>query len=453
VLKSVIGVTGPPLGLAYLASTARMQGDEVKIIDSLALDYTFGDIKREIKKFNPDFVGITAATSMIPDAYSVAAIAKQYNNAIKVAIGGSHVTYVPELTLRESPNIDYVIIGEGEVIFSNLLRYLKGKIGIREVKGLAYRNGNEIRINSSESLIKEVDSIPLPSLDLLPMERYTADGTKFGTIMTSRGCPYNCIFCSSSLQFGKIWRGHSAERVLMELKRMIEDYNIHEIEFLDDTFTLNIKRAIEISQMIKKERMDIRWSASARVNLFNEEVANAMRVGGAHTVYFGIESGNQKTLDFIEKGTRVEQSIVAVEKGNRAGLNTMGSFIIGFPYDTEEEVKSTISFAKKVKVKIAQFTIATPYPGTKLWNLARSKNLIRTMDWRKYTTLSPVMRLMNFTDESILKWLGRAYLNFYLRPAYLLNDLIKNHGFIFKRIISYYSKAMFSLQAKKTVFS
>ena len=442
VIKSVIGVTGPPLGLAYLASIARSQGDDVRIIDSIAMDYTFEDITGQIKKFDPDLVGLTSTTSMIPDAYKVAELAKEYNKEVKTVIGGPHVTFTQEETLMESPHMDFTVAGEGETSFSNLLLHLKGKKEIKEVKGISYRDSEKIIVTPPEQLIKDVDSIPLPAINLLPMEKYKAGTKRFGTLMTSRGCPYNCIFCSSSLQFGKIWRGHSTERVMTELRRLVFDYGIHEIEFLDDTFTLNMKRAIEIARNIKAENLDIKWSGSARVNLFNEEIAKAMKDSGAHTIYFGIESGNQNTLDFIGKGIKLQQAVDSVRKGNEAGLHTLGSFIIGFPDDTVYEVKNTIKFSKKVKVKIAQFTIATPYPGTRLWQLAKSQNLIKTTNWRKYTTLNPVMSLKNFSDKQILGWLGRAYAYFYLRPTYLLNDLLRDHGFIFKRIIPYYSKAM-----------
>jgi radical SAM superfamily enzyme YgiQ (UPF0313 family) len=442
VIKSVIGVTGPPLGLAYLASIARDQGDDVRIIDSLAMDYTFEDVKSQIKKFDPDLIGLTSTTSMIPDAYKVAEISKKYNQEVKVAIGGPHVTFTQDTTLKESPYIDFTVAGEGETIFSNLLLNLKGKKEIREIRGLSYRDSDKIVVTPREQLIRDVDTIPLPAIDLLPMNKYMAGTKRFGTLMTSRGCPYNCIFCSSSLQFGKIWRGHSTERVMIELRRLVYDYGIHEIEFLDDTFTLNMKRAVEIAKKIKAEKLDIKWSGSARVNLFNDEIARAMKDSGAHTIYFGIESGNQKTLDFIGKGIKLQQAIDSVKKGNAAGLHTLGSFIIGFPDDTVEDVRNTIKFSKKVKVKIAQFTIATPYPGTRLWELAKSNNLIRTTDWRKYTTLNPVMKLKNFSDKKILGWLGKSYAYFYLRPAYLLNDLLRDHGFIFKRILPYYSKAM-----------
>ena len=442
VIKSVIGVTGPPLGLAYLASIARDQGEEVRIIDSIAMDYTFSNVKDQIQKFDPDLIGLTSTTSMIPDAYRVAEIAKNYNEEVKIAIGGPHVTFTQETTLRESPNVDFTIAGEGETVFSNLLLYMKLKDDIREIKGLSYRSSDRIVVTPPEQLIRDVDTIPLPAIDLLPMDKYRAGTKRFGTLMTSRGCPYNCIFCSSSLQFGKIWRGHSTERVMTELSRLVYDYGIHEIEFLDDTFTLNMKRAVEIANRIKAEKLDIKWSGSARVNLFNDEIAKAMKDSGAHTIYFGIESGNQKTLDFIGKGIKLQQAIDSVKKGNAAGLHTLGSFIIGFPDDTIEDVRNTVKFSKKVKVKIAQFTIATPYPGTRLWELAKSNDLIRTMDWRKYTTLNPVMKLKYFSDKKILGWLGKAYAYFYLRPTYLLNDLLRDHGFIFKRIIPYYSKAM-----------
>ena len=442
VIKSVIGVTGPPLGLTYLASIARSQGDDVRIIDSIAMDYTFEDITGQIKKFDPDLVGLTSTTSMIPDAYKVAELAKEYNKEVKTVIGGPHVTFTQEETLMESPHMDFTVAGEGETSFSNLLLHLKGKKEIKEVKGISYRDSEKIIVTPPEQLIKDVDSIPLPAIDLLPMEKYKAGTKRFGTLMTSRGCPYNCIFCSSSLQFGKVWRGHSTERVMTELRRLVFDYGIHEIEFLDDTFTLNMKRAVEIARNIKAENLDIKWSGSARVNLFNEEIAKAMKDSGAHTIYFGIESGNQNTLDFIGKGIKLQQAVDSVRKGNEAGLHTLGSFIIGFPDDTVYEVKNTIKFSKKVKVKIAQFTIATPYPGTRLWQLAKSQNLIKTTNWRKYTTLNPVMSLKNFSDKQILGWLGKAYAYFYLRPTYLLNDLLRDHGFIFKRIIPYYSKAM-----------
>ncbi len=441
-IKSVIGTTGPPLGLAYLASIAREKGFDARIVDSLAENLTYSDVEKIIKQYSPDIIGITSTTSMIPDAYAVAKMAKNISKDIVTIIGGPHVTFVPELTLQESPEIDYVVKGEGEIAFSGILDVLTKKKEKRDVLGIAYRKENGIMNNPPQPLIKDVDIIPEPSWDLLPMEKYEIDNVQFGTIMTSRGCPYNCIFCSSSLQFGKQWRGHSVERVIDELKTLRYKYNKREIEFLDDTFTLNMKRALELTERIYKEGIDIRWSGSARVNLFNEEIAKNMKKAGAHTVYFGIESGSQATLDFIGKNITLEMAKSSVAKANKAGLHTLGSFIIGFPDDTVKDVKTTIKFSKNVGVTVAQFTIATPYPGTRLWDYVTERKLLLTMNWRKFTTLSPVIKLKNFTSDQILKWLSWAYISFYIRPLYLIRDLAKTHGFVFKRLIPYAKRAM-----------
>jgi len=380
-VKAVVGTTGPPLGLAYLASMVRDEHD-VRIVDSLAEDYNYGDVKRIIKKYDPDVVGITSTTSMIPDAYAIAKIAKRCNENVKIVMGGPHVTFLPERTFQECPYIDFIVRGEGELTFRELIDSLERDRDPSNILGLSINLRDKVKNNPPRPLIKDIDTIPMPSYDLLPMEKYQANGVRFGTVMTSRGCPFNCAFCSSSLQFGKRWRGHSDSRVIEELKHLHEKYRIREIEFLDDTFTLNKHRAIRIARRIVKEGLDISWSASSRVDTFTEEVAEAMKKSGCHTIYFGIESGSRKTLNFIGKGITPEQSISAVKKAKRHKLRALGSFVIGFPEETKEDIKKTIKFSKKVGVDFAQFTIATPYPGTRLWKYASAKKLILTFDWR-----------------------------------------------------------------------
>ena len=433
-VKAVVGTTGPPLGLAYLASMVRDEHD-VRIVDSLAEDYNYGDVERIIKKYVPDVVGITSTTSMIPDAYAIAKIAKRYNENVKIVMGGPHVTFLPERTFQECPYIDFIVRGEGELTFRELINSLERDGDPSNILGLSINLRGKVKNNPPRPLIKDIDTIPMPSYDLLPMEKYQANGVRFGTVMTSRGCPFNCAFCSSSLQFGKRWRGHSDSRVIEELKHLHEKYRIREIEFLDDTFTLNKHRAIRIARRIVKEGLDISWSASSRVDTFTEEVAEAMKKSGCHTIYFGIESGSRKTLNFIGKGITPEQSISAVKKAKRHKLRALGSFVIGFPEETKEDIKKTIKFSKKVGVDFAQFTIATPYPGTRLWKYASAKKLILTFDWRKYTTLDPVMKLKNFTSQQITKLLQKAYVSFYLRPSFLIKDLISRKGFILRRAI------------------
>lgn len=432
-IKHIIGVTGPPAGLAYIASMVRDE-HEVKIVDSLSEDFTFDDIRKIIKEFDPRVVGITATTSMIPDAYRVAKIAKEVNKDIFTVIGGPHVTFLPDRTMKECKYIDFVVRGEGENTFKELIDAIEKGRGFKDIKGLSYKK-NKVINNPPRELIKNIDEIPIPSYDLLPMKKYKVDRTEFGTVMTSRGCPFQCIFCSSSLQFGKIWRAHSPERVIEELSILTGDYGIREIEFLDDTFTLSNKRAIEISKAIRKEKLDISWSASSRVNTFSREVGREIRKAGCHTLYFGIESGTQKILNFIGKGITLDQSRRAVKDAKNVGLKAFGSFIIGFPDETREEVKKTMKFSRRVGVNYAQFTVATPYPGTRLWYLALREKLLTTMNWRNFTTLTPVLKLKYFTQSQISRLLMIAYARFYIRPKILIRDILEDKGFIIKRLL------------------
>jgi len=436
VVKQVIGTAAPPLGLAYLASITRELGCDVKIIDSLAEDLTLRDIKAKITKFYPDVVGVTATTSMIYDAYDVAAVAKEVNPNAMVVIGGPHATFMASEILQECKHIDVVVRGEGELTFRELLmKLMKNDWDFRDVLGITYRVNDKVRENPPRPLIQNLDYVPLPAYDLLPMDRYRIGKLKFGAIITSRGCPYTCVFCSSSLQFGKKWRGHSVDRVLDELRILRYEYGRQEIEFLDDTFTLNKKRVLAIAEKIIEEGLDITWSASSRVNTFSREVGSAMNRAGAHTIYFGIESGSERTLEFIDKRITKEQAMDAAKAAKESGLRALGSFIIGFPYETEEDIRATIKFSNKVGVDLAQFTIATPYPGTKLWDLAIKENLLLTRNWRKFTTVDVVMKNLYLTPEKIKKLFLWAYLNFYLNPKRALEDLIKNKGFILRRAV------------------
>ena len=328
-----------------------------------------------------------------------------------------------------------MVRGEGEYTFKELIKTIEKGKGFEKVRGLSFKRNKKTINNPARELIKNVDEIPMPAYDLLPMEYYKADGVNFGTVVTSRGCPFNCIFCSSSLQFGKKWRGHSADRVIKELFTLRNEYGRREIEFLDDTFTLMKPRVLEITKRIKQEKLDISWVASSRVDTFSKKIAEAMKKAGAHTIYFGIESGTQKILDFIGKRITPEQSARSVKTAKKAGLHTFGSFIIGFPQENKRDIKKTLSFSRKVGVDFAQFTIATPYPGTRLWYMALKQKLLTTMDWRRFTTLDPVLKLKNFTCSQITKILELAYVKFYLRPKVLIRDIIQEKGFILRRAV------------------
>jgi len=435
IVKEVVGAAGPPLGLAYLAAVARDIGWDVRIIDGLAEEPSMDAIAREVRRLSPEVVGLTATTATILDAYEVARVVKENSPETLVVIGGPHATFMADEILRECPYIDLVVRGEGEETLGEILKRVERGRGFSDVAGITYREGGVIRENPPRPLISDLDRLPIPAYDLLPMERYQVEGVRFSAIMTSRGCPYNCVFCSSSLQFGRRWRAHSVDRVLEELRLMVEEFKVREIEFLDDTFTLDSRRAVEIARGIVREGLDISWSASSRVNTFNREVGGEMRRAGAHTIYFGIESGSERTLEFIGKGISRRQAMDAVRAAKDVKLNALGSFVIGFPYETEEEVRETIRFANRVGVDLAQFTVATPYPGTRLWEIALRENLLLTRDWRRYTTLDVVMRNIYMTPQRLKSLLLWAYIAFYLHPKRVLKDLFARRGFILRRAV------------------
>jgi len=435
ILKDKLGITSIPIGLAYLASFIEKDNHEVRIIDSATLGYKMEDIKNRIEEFNPQLVGVTATTSSIYDAYNVAKLTKNLNSKIKVVVGGPHVTFTAKQTLEECPFIDIVVRREGEETFRELVNNLESCPGntssLKKIKGITFRENGRIEEIEGRPFIKNLDEIPFPAYHLLPMDRYRLEGKRFASIMSSRGCPFSCIFCSSSALFGKVWRARSPENVIEEIKLLKNKYKVKEIEFLDDTFTLNNKRAGKIAELLTEENLGISWSCSSRVDTINESLIEKLKKAGCHTIYLGIESGSQKILNIISKGITLTQAEKTINLIKKVKINTFGSFIIGIPGETVKTIKKTIDFAKKLSPSFAQFTICTPYPGTKLFDVAKEKGWLLTKNWAKYTILDQVMRIPGAVSANLNKWLLRAYLSFYMRPRFIFEQLKRRDFFFF----------------------
>jgi radical SAM superfamily enzyme YgiQ (UPF0313 family) len=439
-VKSVVGVSSPPLGLAYIASVLR-QNHEVKIIDSNVLNYTISDVERELRSFNPDVVGITSVTPSIYEAYKVAETAKKVREDCKVVLGGPHATFMPRQTMEECEYIDIIVRGEGEETTSELIENIEKGAPLNEVKGITFREKNEIIDTEPRPFIKNIDDIPFPSRDLLPMHLYKFNGVKYTTMLTSRGCPFKCSFCSSSRLFGGYWRGRSPENVLEEMKIVYEEYGIRNIEFMDDTFTLNQERAEKICDEIIKQGWDISWGASSRVDTLSKKLVEKMKKAGCWIIFLGIESGSQKILDAIGKRITLEQVKKAVKILKDAGIQVLGSFIIGFVQDTKETIKETIKFAKSLNLNYAEFSILTPYPGTPIFDYAKKHGMLLTEDWSKYTAIEPIVKIEGVSEKEIKALFQKAYITFYLRPRIVM-EWLKNKQFSFmksgiKAVINY----------------
>jgi len=442
-VKKVLEVTSPPLGLAYIASMLEKSGEGVKIIDSLAENYTFDDIRKEIDIWGADVVGVTSTTPTFYDALKVAKIAKECNAT--TVLGGPHVTFTAKETLSNYPYVDFVVRGEGEFTMLELVESLKKREEPKSVLGLSYRSkSGVIKENPPRPPIMDLDALPIPAYHLLPMSKYTFQGLRFATMVTSRGCPFQCVFCSSSKICGKKWRGRSAKKVVDEMEFLIDKYKVNCIEFLDDTFTFDRKRVIKICEEIISRGIDVNWMCSSRVNLFNRELAFKISSAGCQCVYFGVESGSQRILNLMRKGITLGQAVKAINLAKEAGINTVASFILGMPDESIDEANSTIEFATRLNPDYAQFTICTPYPGTDLYSYAVKNNWLLTRNWSKYDALTPVMKT-KIGASMLRKLLAKAYFKFYARLAYIFNKIKRKEFIILRKgfkVIWNYLKAL-----------
>lgn len=418
----------PPFGLTLLAPLARNTGFSVSILDCNALKLGLDQIKKYLPESQPRFVGITATTILINNALEIAKIVKDKYPKTRVIIGGVHATVAPQEVIN-SPDVDYIIMGEGE---ETLLELLSEK-NPAEIQGVGFKKNEVSVINPPRLMIKDLDVLPFQAYDLLSMDKYyPAVGSykrkpSFGMI-TSRGCPGRCTFCNGDL-FGATIRFRSAEKIIEEIKLLQKNYGIKDIVFYDDTFTSNRKRIKDFCNLILQKQMDLTWSCFSRVDTVDFETLQLMKKAGCHQIMYGVESADPQILDNLNKRISLEKVKETVSFTHQAGIATRLSFMIGNPGETEETVKKTIQYAIALDPDFAMFNITTPYPGTAMFRWAEKNNLLIHKNWDKYDLSAPVMRLSTISSEKILYYYRKAYRQFYMRPRYILKRLLKIRNF------------------------
>ncbi len=430
-----------PLGLAYIAAVLRKAGYPVNLIDPENQDMTYDDVASLIRKEKPDIVGISAATANFVNAVKLAKLAREAGVPI-VAAGGIHATSLPEEVLDRHPEIDIVVIGEGEQTMLDLCRAVEGggEIDYYAIPGLAFRGSTgEIKKSPPRPLLTDLDSLPFPARDFLPMKKYNVQihlssvrGVK-ATMISSRGCPNHCIFCAAHLTMGHRYRPRNVEAVVDEMEHLVRDYKAEYIQFYDDTFTINYDRTVRMCNAIIKRGLKVKWFAHARVNTVDEDLLRLMKRAGCTHVSFGIESGNQTILRNIRKGTTLDQARKAVKASQRAGLKTLSTFMIGNPGETPETIKDTIDFAVELNSDIAVFSIMVPLPGTEVYNKYKGVLFDTSLDWTDFKTLLTTNRLAliskTLTHEMLVSSLHTAWKRFYLRPSYLIRQIFRMRSF------------------------
>ena len=421
----VMGLRAPPLGLAWIASVLERRGHEVKIVDSPTLGLSIGDFVKIVESWSPDVVGLSSLTPTIRLAYKAAKAVKAVDEDIKVVVGGVHATFMWREVLEECPYVDYVVLGEGEETMSQLIEALEEEAKPRGISGIALRNESGEAVMTGPWRPVDLERLPPPARHLLPMDRYTVFDrpVRVVHIMASRGCPYGCIFCATSYYFGRRVRFRRVEQVLDEVAECADKYKTKTFAFTDDELTINKRWFDSFLKGLRERGLDIRWTCGSRVDSVDERLLARMFSSGCTTIYFGVESGSQETIDKIGKRIDLRQAEKVFEAIRKVGGSAVATFILGFPWETVDDMKKTIKFALKLDPDYAQFTYATPYPGTPLYEMAKEHDLIVDHDWSHYTTVRPVMRGFHFGIEEVEALFKEAYTKFYVRLKFLARQI------------------------------
>jgi len=442
--------TTPHLGLAYLAAVSEERGDEVFLFDA---DVEDEPITEAIRRFDPGIVGITANTPQVKSAWRTAQAIKSIKD-IPVVLGGPHVSVLPAESVRR-PEVDVVARGEGEAIWIKLCEIIEKaqqtnpNFSARELLdvqnglldsllGVSYvtHEGQELH-NPDHPPIADLDTLPFPAYHVFKMDHYTnlqpatdaVDGSKSFSVMTSRGCPYRCTFCSQSIMPIK-WRARSPENVLAEWEHLTWNMGAQEIGVLDDSANIQVDRLEQMADLFIEHKVNhVPWIFvnGIRANLATQELLGKLKRAGLKRVAFGVESGDPDVLLSIDKKIDHDTIRRAFKNAKTVGLETIGFFIIGLPGETEESMDRTIKFACEVDPLIANFSMMTPYPGTKVWEIAKRQGRLLLDDWEDYVFFDGRARyeLGDMTAEMVERKWKDAYRRFYLRPHRILQTLLR----------------------------
>jgi radical SAM superfamily enzyme YgiQ (UPF0313 family) len=441
-------VTGiyPPLGLAYIASVLEQGGHHISFIDNKILGLRDNCLKDRIKLINPEIVLLSSMTPSWQGLIKLSRLIKDASPHIITGVGGPHLSAYPIESLSNK-SLDFGVYGEGENTILEVIKTIQEGRTLDGISGCIFRKNGEVVVNAPRKEIDDLDSIPFPSIGLLPYKKYIAllVNSPFFTIVTSRGCPYSCKFCFQGY-LGK-YRARSPENVVNEIEMLVNEYGIQEIITFDETFAVEEQRALRICELIQRKGIKFKWDIRTRVDLLSEKLLMSLKSSGCSRIHLGIESGNQEILCNMEKIINIPEVIDRVNLAKKLGFEIRGYFMLAYPGETYKSICSTIEFAKSLPLDWASFTITIGLPETEIYKQALINGEFHVDYWREYSkgnvlSSKPYFIPAGMKESDLFALKRRAYLDFYLRPKIIwgilrnlkLNKVIKNFR-IFLRLL------------------
>ena len=463
----------PPLNIAVLAGSLRSAGHQVQALDLQVESDQETAIRQAVSSWRPDLVGISFKTPLYNQARQIAALVRRVAPAALIVGGGVHATNYPELCLAET-DMDVIVIGEGDY---TIIR-LADAVPLSEIEGIAYKQDGRIVLSGTgvfrgtgvspvekdvqtqvprntgetpvlpvslisrdvnkhartgpQQTLRDLDRLPYPDWEVFDLHKYTGisrlfyDATPVGFIETSRGCPGRCVFCSKGV-YNTLWRRKSPQRVVDEMQRML-DYGFREIEIVDDAFTTDLARATAVCEEILRRKLKFPWCCrnGLRVNDVSPEFFRIARQAGLHLVAFGFETGNAALLSEMKKGATLQRGRQAAQWASQAGITVMGYFLMGLPGETEQTLRETIDYACSLPIDLVKYNLAIPLPGTGLHEMWKDR--LNLANWDQYNFHRPARDLYqhpNLDWDTLEAYLRAGYRRFYLRPGYLLGQLVR----------------------------
>ncbi len=422
----------PPLGILYCATVLVNEGIEISILDQAAKGFSTTQTASWVKKEDPDILGLSVLSSSSKEVARIAKLVKEQNPNVCVVLGNYHPTFNAERILSKYPEIDVIVRGEGEQTCPELASVLQKREELKKVNGITYRGKDgKIIATPERSLARDIDSFPFPDRNLIDCE-YASNifgiriaTKKFTSVLSSRGCPFQCSFCACREFAQGVWRPRSVENIVEELEFLYAE-GYREFLFVDDNFTLNPRRVEKLCQQLRKRKLKVEWFCDSRVDNCGFTTFKEMVMAGCRTLYFGMESANQRILDYYRKRITPEQSKNAAHKARKAGMDIIvGSFIVGAPDETRKEIQNTLQFAQKTDIDVPSFNILHAPVASPLWNELVRKGFIDEEKYWEEGVFVPEVVPTAVPFQEISSMIYEYFKAFYFDPRRLVSEFAR----------------------------